>query len=88
VLKSTTRELFVIDSIGDHDGSCALVDNAVIIVHVKYRFYVYDFLSNLIFVGKSTPPSIMLVGGRSSRSSNHWFTFKYRFFKHCFTNFN
>ena len=36
MLKSTTRELFVIDSIGDHDGSRALVDNAVVIVHVKY----------------------------------------------------
>jgi len=36
VLKSMTRELFVIDSIGDHDGSRALVDNAVVIVHVKY----------------------------------------------------
>jgi len=36
VLKSTSRQLFVIDTIGDHDGSRALMDNAVIIVHVQY----------------------------------------------------
>ena len=36
MLKSTSRQLFVIDSIGDHDGSRALVDNAVVIVHVQY----------------------------------------------------
>jgi len=35
VLKSATKELFVINCIDDHDGSHALVDNAVVIIHVK-----------------------------------------------------
>jgi len=34
VLKCATRELFVIDSIGDHDGTRAQIDNAVVIVQV------------------------------------------------------
>jgi len=44
VLKRRTRELFVIDSIGNHDGSREAIDNAMVIEDVvNFVLYIYIF---------------------------------------------
>jgi len=53
-MKCRSRERFVLDSIGDYDGSCKPIDEAMEIEEVvNLGWYVHIFLSNLMLGGKS-----------------------------------